>query len=166
DLGLNFAANAGKAKSYGFEGSATWLLSRDLTLATNVTYLDAHLASDFTPGGGDPVVPKGSTLPGASKWQIANTLGYEWSGSSAIQPSFVLAHRFISRAPGIFGSGAEQGDYHVFDARLALRIDRVGVTAFVSNLGNTRGVTTATTAPLEQFVLRPRTYGLTLDYRL
>ena len=52
------------------------------------------------------------------------------------------------------------------DARVALRIDRVGVTAFVNNLGNSRGVTTATTPPLEQFVLRPRTYGVTLDYRL
>lgn len=164
-LQLNYAANAGKAESYGFEGAATALLTSNLMFSTSVTYLNAELAEDFNPGGGGDIVLKGSTLPGASEWQVANTLSYDWRGGP-LEPSFVLAHRYVSEAPGIFGSGAEQGDYNLLDARLSFHINQFGITAFVNNLADSRGVTTASEAPLRQFLVRPRTIGITLDYRL
>jgi outer membrane receptor protein involved in Fe transport len=164
-LQLNYASNAGKAESYGFEGTATVLIARDLVFSTNLTYLNAQLVEDFNPGGGQDIVPAGSTLPGASEWQVASTLSYELS-QLPLAPSFVLSHRYISEAPGIFGAGAEQGDYSVVDARVAIRFNQFSITAFVNNVTDSRGVTTASDAPLQQYLIRPRTLGVTLDYRL
>jgi outer membrane receptor protein involved in Fe transport len=164
-LQLNYASNAGKAESYGFEGTATVMLAPDLVFSTNLTYLHAELVEDFNPGGGQTIVPAGSTLPGASEWQVSSTLSYELS-QLPLAPSFVLSHRYISEAPGMFGSGTEQGDFSVVDARLALRFNQFGITAFVNNVANSRGVTTALDGPLQQFLIRPRTIGVTLDYRL
>lgn len=168
-LGANFAVNAGKASSSGVEGSLTWLMSDALRFAANVTYLDAELSEDFVsnPGGGTPVgVSKGATLPGASKWQVSDSLSYEWS-AAALRPSFLLAHRYISEAPsGVLGSDAKQGDYHVLDARVSVQFNRIGITAFASNVTDERGVTTASNDPLQQFLVTPRTIGISVDYRL
>jgi outer membrane receptor protein involved in Fe transport len=48
------------------------------------------------------------------------------------------------------------------------RYDNLAATVFVSNIADKRGVTNASYesgTPFEQYVVRPRTYGLTLDYR-
>lgn len=164
-LQLNYASNAGKAESYGFEGTATMMLAPELVFSTNLTYLNAELVEDFNPGGGQDIVPAGSTLPGASEWQVASTLSYELP-QLPLAPSFVLSHRYISEAPGIFGAGAEQGGFSMVDVRLALRFNQFSVTAFVNNVTDRRGVTTASDAPLQQYLIRPRTVGVTLDYRL
>jgi outer membrane receptor protein involved in Fe transport len=168
-LGAGFEVNAGKATNYGFEGTAAWRPTRDLTLQTNLTYLDATLAQTYVPGAGQPDVPKGSTLPGASKWQVASSLIYKWL-DAPLQPSFVLTERYISGAPSQFlVPVATQGDYTLFDARTGIHFHNVGITAFVENIGNTRGVTASdlfAPTPLQQYVVRPRTIGLTLDYKL
>jgi iron complex outermembrane recepter protein len=164
DLGLNYAANAGKAKISGFEGSATWLITQGLTLSSSLTYLDAKLASPFEPGGGQPTVPSGTTLPGASKWQVANTLSYNWF-NAPLKPSLVLSDRYISEAPGIFLSGLPQGDYNLLDARFSVQVKEIGITAFVNNMTDRRGVTNANDLPpVQEFLVRPRTIGVTVDY--
>jgi len=165
-LGLNYAANAGTAKIKGAEATATWQVSTGLNVSTSVTNLNATLASDFNPGAGQPTVPSGSTLPGASKWQIANLASYTWS-AAPLSPTFVVSHRYVSKAPGIFLSGLPQGDYHSVDARVTAHLGNVGITAFADNIGDRRGITNANVIPpTQQFVIRPRTIGLTLDYRL
>jgi outer membrane receptor protein involved in Fe transport len=164
-LRLNYASNAGKAESYGFEGTATFLIARDLLFTTNLTYLNAELVEDFNPGGGQGIVPAGSTLPGASEWQVSSTLTYEMS-ALPLAPSFVLSHRYLSEAPGIFGAGAEQGGFSVVDARVGLHFNQFSLTAFVNNVTDSHGVTTALDDPLQQYLIRPRTVGVTLDYRL
>ncbi|MBL8265656.1 TonB-dependent receptor domain-containing protein, partial [Steroidobacter sp.] len=86
---INYAANAGKARSYGFEGTLNWAVSRSLSLSGNVTYLNAQLNQDFVsnPGNVTPaLVPAGTTLPGASKWAISDALSYTWS-NHAFEPS-------------------------------------------------------------------------------
>jgi outer membrane receptor protein involved in Fe transport len=168
--GLNYAVNAGKARSRGVEAAATWLVTPNLKLSANATYLDAELTEDFVsnPGQGIPVtVGAGTPLPGASKWQIADTVSYKWSAGS-FEPSFLLAHRYISNATsGVIGQEVAQGDYHLFDARASIQLSRLGITAFVANIGDKRGVATASSGPpLQQFLVRPRTIGITLDYRL
>lgn len=164
-LQLNYASNAGKAESYGFEGAATVLLAPNLVFSTNLTYLHAELVEDFNPGGGQDIVPASSTLPGAAEWQVSSTLSYELP-HLPLAPSFVLSHRYISEAPGMFGSGTEQGDFSVVDARIAVRFNQLSITAFVNNVADSRGVTTALDPPLQQYLIRPRTVGVTLDYRL
>jgi outer membrane receptor protein involved in Fe transport len=172
DAGLNYAVNAGKARSMGVEFSGAWLITRDLKFSTSATYLDAELTQPFnaTPfEGGVTAVPAGTPLPGASKWSLANTLTYTWS-NVPLQPNFLISHRFVSSATsGTIGQNLEQGNYHLFDFRAAVPIHNFKITAFVSNIANKRGVTTAQELSanlLEDFLVRPRTIGITLDYRL
>lgn len=169
---LNYADNAGKARSYGLEASATWRPLEGLTLTSNLTYLNAKLSEEFDPDPSTPgpVVPAGATLPGASEWQISNVLSYE-RDAGAMDFSAVFSHRYISSAPGalILDSeiaGAPQGGYHLFDMRTGVRSDRIGITLFLDNIGNSHGVTSGTANPLEQYIVRPRTMGITLDYRI
>lgn len=168
---INFAANAGKARSYGFEGALNWAVTSGLSLSANATYLNAKLEQDFVsnPGSATPtLVPAGTTLPGASKWQISDAVSYRWVGIS-LQPSFLISHRYISEAPsGVLGQPLQQGDYHLVDARFAVRLDKVDVTLFVNNIADERGEATQMDigGQLARYLVRPRTVGLTLVYRL
>jgi outer membrane receptor protein involved in Fe transport len=165
-IGLNYAANAGKARILGLEGATTWFISPDLTLNSSLTYLDAELANPFSPGAGSPTVPSGTTLPGASKWQVSNTLTYSWNEGFG-RPTFVLSQRYISKAPGIFLSGLSQGGYDLVDARAMFHIDdHLGVSLYVSNIGDARGVTAAFSGPEQTYLVRPRTFGITFDYKM
>jgi outer membrane receptor protein involved in Fe transport len=172
DAGLNYAVNAGKARSMGVEFSGAWLITRDLKFSSNATYLDAELTQPFNAApfeGTSALVPAGTPLPGASKWSLANTLTYSWSGGS-VQPNFLFSHRFVSSATsGTIGQDLQQGNYHLFDFRVAVPFNKFQITAFVNNIANKRGVMTAQELSanlLEDFLVRPRTIGLTLDYHL
>lgn len=59
------------------------------------------------------------------------------------------------------------GGYNLFDLRQSVTIARVGVSTFVENIGDERGVTQAVTnnRGLSEYIVRPRTYGMTFDYR-
>jgi outer membrane receptor protein involved in Fe transport len=172
DAGANYAVNAGKARSRGVEFSGAWLITRDLKFSSNATYLDAELTQPFNAApfeGTSALVPAGTPLPGASKWSLANTLTYSWSGGS-VRPNFLLSHRFVSSATsGTIGQDLQQGNYHLFDFRVAVPFNKFQITAFVNNIANKRGVMTAQELSanlLEDFLVRPRTIGLTLDYHL
>jgi iron complex outermembrane recepter protein len=159
-----FGVNAGKARNYGAELTGTWQIDRDLSIQANVTRLTAKLANAFNPGGGLPVDPQGSTLPGAAEWQAASTLMYR-AQELPLRPTLVLSQRYVSSSPGLFGSDTEQGNYDLLDARISLSIRNLLVTAYVDNIGNTRGVTNAVVnPPLELTLATPRMVGLTLDY--
>ncbi len=68
--------NAGSARSYGAEGSASWQVIDPLTLGLNVGYLDAAF-SNFSYGYNGPfLVPTNlnhSEMPNAPKWQLSMT---------------------------------------------------------------------------------------------
>jgi iron complex outermembrane recepter protein len=163
--GFTYTDNAGKARNYGFEGVATFRPSRSLTLQGNVTWLDSQLRSDFI--SGTAVVPKGRTLPGASDWQISDAALYTFMDSPLL-PTVAFSHRYVSTAPGaLVPNPQEQGGYNLFDVRLSATIAGVGVSAFVENIGDERGVTQAVTNNRGQseYIVRPRTYGMTFDYR-
>jgi outer membrane receptor protein involved in Fe transport len=166
-LGLTYLANAGKAASTGVEATASWRIRPELALQSNLTYLNAALSEDFDPGGGQPIVPKGARLPGASRWQVSSTLSYQWTTVPAA-PVLTLSHHYVSRAPGDLAAGAAQGGYNQFDARATFHLDRVDISVFAQNIGNSRGVTSASllSGPLQQFVLRPFTVGMTADFKM
>jgi iron complex outermembrane receptor protein len=164
---LAFATNFGKAKNYGLESTVLWHPVGGWTLQGNVTYLDATLSQAVVSGTTNE--PAGATLPGASKWNLNATVRYDWSGVP-LRPAVQLSDRFISTAPAGFGFAEPitVGNYNLLDARASGRYDNLKATMFVNNIADKRGVTTASDfagSPFSQYIVRPRTYGLTLDYR-
>lgn len=162
---LNFGINAGAAEVYGVEASTALRIVAGLTLKSALTYTDATI-SEAIPGY--PVatigaIPAGSELPGASDWLVSNVLTYEWSAGS-FDPSLALSQRFVSEAPSAIDGTSVEGDYNVLDARFRLNWDRFGITAFVENIGDERGIVQAT--DLERTYIRPRTFGITIDFKL
>lgn len=170
---LNFGLNAGAAELFGVEASATFRLTRALTLQSSVTWMDATLKDEIPayPPPPEPVVqpaiPAGSALPGASEWLVSNTLIYRWASESRLRPSLVLSHRHAGEAQSLIGSNAVEGGYHIFDARVRLNAGRWGITGFVSNLGDRRGVVQRSADSLgvttQQTYITPRTIGVTID---
>jgi iron complex outermembrane recepter protein len=164
---LFYATNFGKAKNYGLENTVLWRPIGGLTVQGNVTYLDATLSQAVQFGATNE--PAGATLPGASKWNLGATVRYDWS-STPLQPAVQLSDRFISTAPSGFGfvEPVTQGNYNLLDGRVGGRYDNVEATVFVNNIADKRGVSNSNYgvgSPFEQYIVRPRTYGLTLDYR-
>jgi iron complex outermembrane recepter protein len=165
--GLAYATNFGKATNYGLESTALWRPIGGLTMQGNVTYLDATLSQAVQFGATNE--PAGATLPGASKWNLNATVRYDWS-SIPLQPAVQLSDRFISAAPAGFGfvEPVTVGNYNLLDGRVSGRYDNIEVTVFINNIADKRGVTSASDDPgshFAQYIVRPRTYGLTLDYR-
>jgi len=165
--GFTYTGNAGKARNRGFEAGLTWRPVRDLTVQSSLTYLDGELRRDFLSGAG--LVPAGSQLPGASKWQAATSISYR-ARQAKYEPNFSLSHRYVSKAPGELTPSPEiQGGYNLFDVRAGATLGHFEATLFVENIGDVRGISQATSGlvrgPIDYYV-RPRTFGLTLDYRL
>lgn len=164
--GLVFTGNAGRARNRGFEIAATAAAAPGLSLRGAATYLDGRLRTPF--GSGPTLVPAGSRLPGASQWQISESVTYA-PANMRFSPTIAFSHRYLSSAPGELRPNPRmQGDYHLFDLRVGASLGNLGATVFVENIGDARGVSQAVTGlrgPVE-FLVRPRTIGLTLDYRL
>jgi iron complex outermembrane recepter protein len=83
-----------------------------------------------------------------------------------LDPDVVLSVRYTSPAPGTLLFGTPQGGYNLVDARANIHEGNYTFTLFVDNIGDSRGITTGLTGPLQQFLVQPRTIGLTVDYRL
>ena len=165
--GLAYATNLGKAANYGFESTALWRPFAAFSVQGSVTYLDATLKEPFNSGA--TTEPAGAVLPGAAKWNISGSVSYQLTGLP-LQPSILLSDRFISTAPANFGQVVPltQGNYNLLDGRINAYIKSVQATLFVNNIADKRGVSNASYFPgnpLEQYIVRPRTIGLTLDYR-
>ena len=166
--GLAYATNLGEATNYGVESSALWHPIPALSFQSSFTYLNATLRQPFHSGAN--VEPAGAVLPGASKWNISGSVSYQLRSLSLLQPSILLADRFISGAPAGFGFVAplSQGNFNVLDSRISAYIKAVEATVFVNNITDRHGVTNASYypgTPIEQYIIRPRTVGVTLDYR-
>ena len=164
---FSYDTNFGKARNYGFESTTRWKPIGGLTVQGNVTYLEATLRQAVQFGGTDE--PAGTPLPGASKWNLGSTVRYDWS-NLPLQPAVQLSDQFISTALGGYGFAepVTQGNYNLLNARASGRYDRLEATVFCNNIADKRGVSATsygTGAPFTQYIVRPRTYGLTLDYR-
>lgn len=167
----NYAANGGAAKIKGLEVSATYSPTPKLDLQSTVTWMEARLDEPlFILWYG--TAPEGAQLPGSADWSVSNTLSYRFE--TAYDPTLILSHRYLSSGisdlnsavPGVTPN--EQGDYNLIDLRLRANFGQTTVTLFGSNLGDERGVTR--TLPeangLSQGLVRPRTFGITLNWAL
>lgn len=168
----SYVTNAGSAKIDGVEFSGAIQANRWVNFSSNATWQNARLSTflpdTFAVGGG---YVDGTTLPGSSKWSIANNLRLQVPDLPGT-PTVELAHRFLSTAPVAFGNPppATRGNFHEFDLRASIGIgEHYRLMAFVNNLFDRYGVLNAPFA--NQFtpagsVIRPRTYGLRVDWHL
>ncbi len=161
-----YTVNGGGADVDGVEISLTLRPTQNLTFASNISYNDARLSSllpdSFAPGGG---YAKGTKLPGASDWILANSIDFSFPDSS-LKPRFGIAHRYMSAAPVAFGAALEKGDFHVVDLNASLTVaDRVELGLFAKNLFNQYGILNAPFS-FAGSVARPRTVGASLRFSL
>jgi outer membrane receptor protein involved in Fe transport len=170
--GFLFLKNGSKATSKGVEGSFELRPTHGLSISGNASYNEAKLAADL-PGPGS-IGRDGDVLPNVPKF--SGTLSAEQSF-----PVFGHLEGFVggsishvsSRRAEFANSAAEirvaMPGYTKGDLRFGVRGDGLTVTAFVSNVGNSRGVLyggalgshTLVTDPFYKLVLQPRTFGIT-----
>jgi outer membrane receptor protein involved in Fe transport len=163
--GRSYVANAGSAHSKGIENTLSWRPTASLSLVGTLTYLDAALAADLALGDGT-VLRDGATLPGASKWTSSETATYTFGGSYA--PFVGASHRWVSGSESDFSNTLPIGNYHLIDVRAGAYFGPVSAMLYVDNLADRRGVTAAATFGdyLNDFYVRPRTFGIQVDWRL
>jgi len=164
---LSYGTNAGKARIRGAEFSGNWRATDNLDLNLNYTFLDGELTEDLL----EATVPlrSGQTLPGASKHQVSSSVSYRWD--NRYTPSLTLSGRYISEAPANLQQADQRiNGYSQFDARYAMWFDNLELSLFVNNIADKRGVTFGygSEEPFgqQQFVIRPRTAGVRLHWRL
>jgi iron complex outermembrane receptor protein len=165
----SYVTNAGGADIDGVEFSGAFAVTPALTLSSNITWQDARLTEllpdSFAVGGG---YAAGTTLPGSSDWTLASNLIY--APAMDRSPTFEVAHRYLSEAPVAFGNDATRGDFHVVDLRASVDVtDTIRLLAFVNNAFDEFGVLNApftSQAVPAGSIIRPRTFGLRLDWSL
>jgi iron complex outermembrane receptor protein len=164
--GVTYGTNAGGAHIKGVELASAWRPTSHIDLSANVTYLDATLSADVL-AASTPLLA-GQVLPGASKWQASASATYRWSGDYV--PTATLTGRYISGAP----ANLQQPYYRIngysqIDGRFSVMLGTTEVSLYGTNLTDRRGVTFSYGdfgAGLQSFVIRPRTYGLRLNWQI
>jgi iron complex outermembrane receptor protein len=163
DAGVAYAVNAGRARNYGVEAVITAHPVPALTLQANLTYLDARLVNNVVLAG--DLVRKGTTLPGANRWSVASTIGYQWHALT-YQPMIAVSYRGRSSVRSSLSAVGEQGGYDLFGLRASWQLsEAVKFTVSLDNATNARAVTNTdvVNSIVHSYVVRPRTFGLTMD---
>ncbi|MCL7714839.1 TonB-dependent receptor [Stenotrophomonas mori] len=163
-----YGTNAGKARIYGLESSLSFDVTPNVNWRTNLTLLKAELTEDVLTAS--PVLRRGQQLPGASDVQLSNTL--TWYFDTAWQPSLVFQHRYLSEAPQTLSDPvATVAGFNQFDLRLNLRRGNIGYSIWGTNLTNEHvplsgyGTSTLALYGRSEFLLRPRTLGVTVSWK-
>ncbi|WNO54106.1 TonB-dependent receptor [Stakelama saccharophila] len=165
---FSYVTNAGSANIAGVEFSGTLDITRDLTFSSNATYQDAAL-TDRLPDNYGPGYPAGTPLPGSSSWSVSNNLTLDLHDMPR-EPTFAVAHRYLSKAPVAFGNPNMRGGFNVFDLRASIDLtDRFRLMGYVENVFDEYGILNApftSQATPAGSIIRPRTYGLRIDWHL
>jgi len=164
--GVTYGTNAGGAHIHGVETSTRWLPTTHLDLSVNLTWLDAHLSQSVL-AASTPLYA-GQVLPGASKWQASVVGTYRWFGKYS--PTFTITDRQISGAPANLQQPYYRiNGYNQLDARFSVLLGDTELSLYGSNLADRRGVTFSYGdfgAGLQEFVIRPRTVGVRLNWQI
>jgi outer membrane receptor protein involved in Fe transport len=169
NFGVN--TNGGKAKSAGFELSATLTPAKGLSLALNGAYVDAHLTEDAPDlvGGKD-----GDPLPYNPHWSGTFSADYSTPLTDTTDASFGFSWRYTGKRSSDFDTSYGQSHLKAFgllDAHAGVSFDRLRLDLFVRNLTDSRGITSlggagsALNGARAAGIVRPRSFGLSLGYR-
>lgn len=181
-FGVNYIANVPEARSRGVEAQLYGQVSDGLSVMLGYSYIDAETRTDFNLVAGDPttLISAGTSLPGASKHNLNAAFDYyvplgadsnlvlhgDLSHRSSTQSSF----REVPR-PSV-NNYVKLDSVTVLNASVSWEQENLRLTLFVNNITNTLvatgGVPAAFLGPKDQSlgVIRPRTFGLRLNYSM
>ncbi len=146
---VGFNANGGKATSKGLEAQATWRPIRGLQFLANAAITDAQLDEDAPDAGGF----KGDWLPWVPRTSFSLNADYDWMLSSDLHAfvgagwHFVGSNRRISTRLIVIAMGQQRridSCTVVADLRAGVDFHQFTLEAYVQNLTNTQGLTSAT----------------------
>ncbi len=187
-VGVN--SNGQRARSQGFEATATLRPTPGLTLVANGAYTKARLLDDTVPASGGLNLTgglAGDRLPYTPTWTTNLTADYEWNiGANALAYIGGTVNLLGDQAAGFnaayraaFGQRVEIDGYAVVDARAGIDFGKFNLSVYARNLFNTFGVVSAEGFPfavpaavggsgvqvLNGAIIRPRTLGATVGVR-
>ncbi len=166
----NFASigNAAKAKSDGAEVSLQFIPVDDLTVSLKAAYANARLTSNAPSIG----AVSGDPLPFSPKTSAAAIVDYRIPVSKRFAANLGLTYAYHgSQNTGFSDAGSfTLPSYDTLDLRGGLDWSRYSLIARIDNATDNFGVTSARPAlavgsPLTGAVIRPRTFGLSLEVR-
>jgi iron complex outermembrane receptor protein len=172
--GFDFVANGNTARSRGVETELTLPLSDTTKMTFGYSYTDAILTSGFTAG----VIPdlvgfSGNRLPGVSRNQATAAVDYgvPIAADRDFHAHLDAAYRsdFWTSLPSS-ATAANLPGFLLLNARAGMGFARTWrVDAFINNITNQEAATSVSTQPglahnRAEFVSRPRTIGLELNY--
>ncbi|MEJ1962144.1 MAG: TonB-dependent receptor [Gammaproteobacteria bacterium] len=176
--GNQFTQNAGKARSYGFEGAVQYSPAADWIIAANVTLSRAKLVDDILPSA--PGAPRvlgdaGDTLPNHA--DFTGTLGVDktWTLFNGFRGTLGANVSYVGRREQTFNNTiypvARQArlwapSYTQLDLRALVTDDIWELSAFIRNVGSKHGAITvnqraADPVPNVAFI-DPQTFGVML----
>jgi iron complex outermembrane receptor protein len=142
--------NAGGARTYGAEGSATWRVNHAVTVGANVAYLNAKYKTfAFTSDVLEHFDLSGQTMLNSPKWQLSFTgdVDQPINDQFRLVANTVISHLSSviyqpSAVPALFPDATGDG-YWLMNLRVGVRTtdDKYGVAVFANNLFN-RGYVT------------------------
>ncbi|WP_077035017.1 TonB-dependent receptor [Pelomonas sp. KK5] len=174
DQGFVIISNVARARSNGLEATLAWRPLADFSLNGSLAYTDAKIKAGFVSANGRDV-DAGTSLPGVAKLQGTLDGRYTFAGpaGSDATASAVLQHVGARRAQ--LDADMRLPAYTTVDLRLAFAWTKWEVTAYVQNLADSRGQSSAAVNYstyqnpgavnyVEWYPIRPRTIGMSLRY--
>jgi outer membrane receptor protein involved in Fe transport len=165
---FGYSVNGGSAHSRGAELEVTAIPVTGLTLSFSGDYDEARIDHVSTAGAGVLATP-GATLPFAPKVKLYGAAEYDfplmntgWSGRARIDVSYNgLNYSNVDDLPIEVNNA-----YTSVNLRAGISRNRLDLTVFADNVGDTRGELVALANGTGESVLtRPRTIGVSIDKR-
>lgn len=179
---INWTGNAGRATVRGLELEAAALVGAGWRITGSAAYTDAKFSEDAPEAN----ILSGVRLPFVPR--VTASLGADWRGAAwfgAWRPSARVDHRYVSQrldsnnGPAALGErGLDLAAYQLTNLRVGLSDSRWTVSLFVNNALNkdvalervavfvpSGFVAAQADRVREEYVVRPRTVGLTLETR-
>ena len=187
-VGVN--SNGQRARSQGFEVTATLRPTDGLTITANGAYTDASLRDDTVPANGGLNLTgglAGDQLPYSPKWRGNVSADYEWAvgdnalayvgGSVSLMGDQKAGFNAAFRAA--FGGQVPIDGYATVDLRAGVDVGNVSVSLYARNLFDTYGLVSTEGFPfavpvdiggsgvqvMNGAIIRPRTLGATVGFR-
>lgn len=180
--GFGINANAGLAKSDGFEVTATVRPTPGLDLSVNGAYTHARLSTDTSALVGGKA---GDALPFTPTYTINLNGDYGWDIGRTAKPFVGASARFLSKIPGAFDNTYRTANgrqrylpsYVAVDFHAGVELGKYSIEVYAKNVGNAEGKTStgAVTAnganvnpngAIATGIIRPRTIGLAITAAL